>query len=113
LVQCTWLLRLRLYSQKKKKEGQTSAEHIESLNLNVSSIQELETALTKTLSDLGIPKDAVVKTRPEKLQALKIKEKFITSDSTSYSQSGNPSVGATRVDLSGTGSTVSHYEFIL
>jgi len=96
----------------KKKKNQ-AADHIESLNLNVSSIQELETALTKTLSDLSISKDSVVKTRPEKLQSLKIKEKFITSDQPSYIQAGTPSVGATRADLSGNGSTVSHYEFIL
>jgi len=96
----------------KKKKNQ-AADHIESLNLTVSSIQELETALTKTLSDLSISKDAVVKTRPEKLQSLKIKEKFITSDQPSYIQAGAPSVGASRADLSGNGSTVSHYEFIL
>jgi len=107
--------------KKKKKDGKPKEKAetvIESLPLHsVTSIQELETALAKHLNDLGInDKENVLKNRPAVLQALKIKEKYITSDYSGYHQEKgggvNPS-GLARVDLSGVGATVSHYEFIL
>jgi len=99
----------------KKKDKKPTEAYIESLPLHVSSIQDLDTALAKHLSDLGISKETVVKNRPQVLQSLKIKEKYITSDYSGYHTEKNvhSSGGATRVDLSGVGTTVSHYEFIL
>jgi hypothetical protein len=101
----------------KKKESKESKDvHIESMPLREAiSIQDLESSLTKVLTDLSLEKGAHLSFRSEKLKALKIKEKYVTSDYSGYhnDNSANSSLGATRqADLSG-GTTVSHYEFIL
>jgi len=95
----------------KKKKGDKSGElGIESLHLNVASISDLESSLSKTLNELSLSKESICGNRPAILVSLKIKETFITSSSTSYQS--DTGYNEKRADLSQFG-TVSHYEFIL
>jgi len=104
------------YIPKKGKNKDSKDEaHIESTPLREAvSIQDVESSLTKVLADLSLEKGSYLPNRSVKLTALKIKEKYTTSDFGGYHNDTNPQagLGATRADLSG-GTTISHYEFIL
>jgi len=96
------------YIPKKKKGAEMM---IESMHLGVASIIDLESSLSKTLSELSLSKESIVGNRPERLVSLKIKEKFVASDFSGYLMDvGKKS--QQKADLGGA-STESHYEFIL
>jgi hypothetical protein len=95
----------------KKKKG--SDMMIESMHLGVASFIDLESCLAKTLSELSLSKESIVGNRPERLVALKIKEKYVSSDKSGYSMdAGLAGAKESKADL-GASSTESHYEFIL
>jgi len=96
------------YIPKKKKGAEMI---IESMHLGVASIIDLESSLSKTLTELSLSKESIVGNRPERLVSLKIKERFVSSDFSGY-QMDVTKKGQPKADLGAT-STESHYEFIL
>jgi len=74
----------------------------------------LDQILPKKLTELGIGKDKVVGDRPAHLVALKIKEKYVGSENSSYRTTDDTKdqVASRTANLSSF-STMSHYNFIL
>jgi len=97
------------YIPKKSKKGGGEVTEVQALPLKAVSINELEQCIPTTLAGLGIAKESVAGNRPVKLATLKIKEKWLTGDS-SYQFNNSQDTTGFAADLSR--GQQCHYNFI-